>query len=167
MRQMLRAIATVVVISGAAISSAPAQAAHPNYAGNWVMDASKSQGSGSIPTAATWTIVQRGDTLISDREATIEGVGAVKSHMVVGFDGRPWKNTVPQPGIGDVEVTVVASWDKGALVLATTGTIQETEFVQTVRWVLSTDGKSLTLVSSVTVAGAEVQSATTVWARKS
>ena len=167
MRLIIRSIATVAVVSAAAISTASAQAAHPNFAGNWVMDVSKSQGSGSMPSAATWTIVQHGDTLISDREATVEGVGAVKSHMVVGFDGKSWKNSITQPGIGDVEVGMTASWDKTTLVVTMTGTMQETEFVQTGRWTLSADGKSLEVHTSVTVGGEEVQSATTVWARKS
>ena len=167
MRHMIRSLATAAVLSAAAVLTVSAQAAHPNFTGTWVLDVTKSQSSAALPSAATWTIVQHGDTLITDRESTIEGVGAVKSHMVVGFDGKSWKNTLTQPGIGDVEVGMSASWDKTTLVGTMTGTMQETEFVQTGHWTLSADGKSLEVRTSVTVGGEEVQSATTVWARKS
>ena len=168
MRQMIRSITAAAAICGFAIPALHAQAvARPNFSGTWVLDAAKSQSSGTLPSAATWTIVQHGDTLITDRESTIEGAGAVKSHMVVGFDGKSWKNSINQPGIGDVEVSMIASWDKTTLVVTMTGSMQETEFVQAGRWTLSADGKSLEVRTSVTVGGEEVQSATTVWTRKS
>lgn len=167
MRLMIRSITAAAALCSFAVPALHAQAvARPNFSGTWVLDAAKSQSSGSLPSAATWTIAQHGDTLITDRESTVEGAGAVKAHMVVGFDGKSWKNSISQPGIGDIEVGMTASWDKATVVVTMTGTMQETEFVQTGRWTLSADGKSLEVHTSVTVGGEEVQSATTVWAKK-
>jgi hypothetical protein len=168
MRMMTRSFTTAAAIYGVATSAAHAQAtARPNFSGTWVLDLAKSQGSTRLPLAATWTITQHGDTLIADRETTVDQVGTIKSHILVGLDGKSWKNTVPQPGIGDVETATVATWDKSVLVFTLTGNIQETDFVQTDRWTLSADGKSLESQRSVTVEGQEVQSATFAFTKKS
>lgn len=168
MRIMTRSITTAAVMYTMAVTNAPAQApAHPNYSGTWLLDVAKSQSSTPLPVTATWTIAQHGDTLIADRETTIEGMGAVKTHVVVGIDGKPWKNTVTQPGIGDIETSTVASWDNSVLVLTASGNIQGTDFVQTDRWTLSADGKSLVSQRSVMVEGNEVQSATFTFGKKS
>lgn len=167
MRLMSRSMTTAAAMFAVTTSSAAAQAARANFTGTWVLDASKSQGSQMVPSAATWTIVQHGDTLVTDRETALEGFGTVKSRVVVGLDGKSWKNTVPQPGAGDVETSSVASWDNGTLVMTTSGNVQGTDFVQTDRWVLSADGKSLTSQRSVSAGGQEVSSATLTFTKKS
>jgi hypothetical protein len=168
MRIMTRSITTAAAIYGFAAPAVHAQAAvRPNFSGTWVMDGAKSQSSATLPAATTWTIAQHGDTLIVDRDVTLEEVGAIKSHVLMGMDGKAWKNTVPQPGLGDIETSTVVTFDKGVLVLVATGNIQGTDFVQTDHWSLSSDGKVLTSVRSVTVEGQEVQSATFVFTKKS
>ncbi len=169
MRIMTRSITTAAAIYGFAVPAAHAQAAaaHPSFAGTWTMDAAKSTSSGTLPSAASWVMFQHGDTLIADRSVTSEEMGEVKSHVVVGLDGKAWKNTVNLPGIGEIETSTVATWDKAALVMVAGGNIQGTDFVQTDRWTLSADGKTLTSVRTVTVEGNEVQSTTSVMVRKS
>jgi hypothetical protein len=166
MRLMTRSITTAAVMYTMAVSHVSAQAARPIFTGTWILDASRSQASTTLPSAATWTLVQHGDTLVADRETSVEGMDAVKTHVVVGFDGKPWKNTVSQPGVGDIETSTVASWDNSVLVLTVSGNIQGTDFVQTDRWTLGADGKSLVSQRSVTVEGQEVQSATFTFAKK-
>ena len=167
MRLMTRSITTAAVMYAVTVSNAPAQAARPNFTGVWVLDVNKSEASAGMPSAATWTITQHGDTLVSDRETTIDGAGAIKSHAVIGIDGKLWKNTVSQPGMGEIETSTVASWDNGVLVIATSGNVQGTDFVQTDRWTLGADGKSIVSRRSVMAEGQEVQSATFTLARKS
>ena len=168
MRLMTRSLTTAAALYGFTAPALYAQAeVRPNFTGTWLFDAAKSQSSNTLPSAAQYTIVQHGDTVIVDRETTFEEIGVLKSRLVVGIDGKPWKNTAPQPGIGDVETSSVVSWDKAVLVIVSSGNIQGTDFVQTDHWTLGTDGKTLTSVRSVTVEGNEVQSATFSFTKKS
>jgi hypothetical protein len=165
---MTRSITTAAAIYGFAVPALHAQvAARPNFSGSWTMDAAKSTSTATLPTSVTWVMSQHGDTLIADRTAATEESGEVKSHLIVGFDGKGWKNTITQPGAGEIETTTVASWDKGVLVMVATGNIQGTDFILTDRLSLSADGKTITAVRSVTVEGNEVQSTTYVMVKKS
>jgi hypothetical protein len=167
MRMMTRSMTTAAVLYAATVSSAHAQAAmRVNFTGTWVIDLAKSQTSAALPTAATYTISQHGDTLLVDRDLTYEEAGHLKSRLVVGFDGKAWKNTAPQAD-GDVETSTVVTWDKGVMILVTTGNIQGTDFTQTDRWTLAADGKSFVIVRSITVQSEEVQSATWAFTKKS
>jgi hypothetical protein len=168
MRIMSRSFTSAAVMYALAAPSASAQApARPNYSGTWVMDLTKSESStGSMPTGATWIIAQHGDTVIADRETTVAEMGTVKSHVVVGIDGKAWKNTVAQPGLGEIETSTVASWDNGTLLLVASGNIQGTDFTQTDRWSLSADGKTLVSRRSVMAGGQEVQSSTLTFTKK-
>lgn len=175
MRLMSRSMTTAAVMYAvAAPSAAAAQAARPNYSGTWVLDSSKSSMTSAmadnIPqmAAATWVIIQHGDTIVMDRETAITGLPAAKSRVVVGTDGKPWKNTVPQMGgAGDIETSSVATWESAGLVVRTSGNVQGFDFVQTDRWTLSVDGKSLVAHRSVTVADqGEVQAATLTFTKK-
>lgn len=166
MRIMTRSITTAAAVYGFAVTGVHAQAAHPNFTGTWTMDAARSSASTDLPKSVTWVLAQHGDTLIADRETVVEGMDPIKSHIVVGIDGKTWKNTVAQPGYGDVETSSVASWDKQVLVIVASGNIQGTDFVQTDRWTFAADGKSFTSVRSVTVEGNEVQSASFTMVKK-
>jgi hypothetical protein len=167
MRLMTRSITTAAAIYGLAVPAAHAQApAHPSLTGTWVLDLGKSEASNGLPVSATWTMAQHGDTLIADRETATAEMGVVKAHVVVGIDGKPWKNTISQPGVGDVETSSILAWDNGVLVTTTSGNIGGTDFVQTDRWTFGADGKSLVSQRSVTVAGEEVQSATLAFTKK-
>lgn len=173
MRIMSRSMTTAAVMYAFASSSAHAQqAAHPNFSGTWVLDSSKSNNSSAVQdnipqfSSATWVIVQRGDTLILDRDMTVAG-SAQKSHIVIGTDGKPWKNTVPMPGNGDVETSTTVAWENNVLVIRATGNVQGFDFVQTDRWTLDPDGKTLVSHRSVAVADqGEVQSSVLTFTKK-
>lgn len=173
MRLMSRSMTTAAVMYAVASSSASAQTARPNYSGTWVLDSGKSvmtsaMGDNSAQlSAATWVIAQLGDTLVMDRETTISGNPVVKAHFVVATDGKPWKNTVPQMGGGDLETSSVVSWENGELVVRTSGNAQGFDFVQTDHWTLSADGTVLVSHRSVTVADqGEVWSSTMTFTKK-
>jgi hypothetical protein len=167
MRLMSRSMTTAAVMYAFASPSASAQAARPNLSGVWVMDASKTIVTGQIPapTAVTSTITQHGDTLIVDREVSSDMAGAVKTHLLWATDGKPWKNTVPVNG-QDTDVSTVLSWDNGTLVARTTLSIQGTDVEQVDRWTLSSDGKNLLMVRSVSVGGQDYGSVTTTNVKK-
>jgi hypothetical protein len=165
MRLVIRAITVAAAIATLGLSSAAAQA-HPSFVGTWVLDVSKSEASTAVPVSAMRTITQHGDTLISDRETETADAGVLKSHVVVGLDGKVWKNTVTQPGIGDIETSTIVTWDSNVLVFTASGSAMGNDFVQTDRWTLAADGKSLVSRISVTVEGNEIQSATFTFNKK-
>jgi hypothetical protein len=164
MRIMSRSFTSAAVMYALAAPSASAQApARPNYSGTWVLDTSKSTSGGNMPTSAVYTVAQHGDTLIMDRE-TVNIAGTTKNHLVVGIDGKTWKNTVSLGG-ESTELSSVASWDKGALVVRSNGNVQGVDFVQTDTWTMAADGKSFTYHRSLSAGGDEM-SADMVFVKK-
>ena len=117
--------------------------------------------------AATWTMAQHGDTIVADRETVMAAQAAVKSHVKVVIDGKPWKNMVPQMGGDNIETSSVLSWEGAVLVTRTSGNIQGNEFVQTDRWTMAGDGKSFVSKRVVTVGDPEIQSSTLTFNKKS
>ena len=166
MRLMTRSLTTAAVMYTMAVSHASAQGAHANFSGVWVLDASKNVASGqlAVPTAATATIVQHGDTITQDREASSAEIGVIKSHIVWGTDGKPWKNMVPVNG-ESIEVSSVLSWENGSLVIRTSLSIQGTDVDQLDRWTLSADGKSIVMYRSVSAMGSEVGATTLTYTK--
>ena len=160
-------VAWLAFIAIAAGSPASAQA-HPNFSGVWTLDAGKTviEGQGAAPTAGSYAISHRGDTLTVDAEMTSEQAGTVKSHTIRGTDGKVWKNTLPVGGT-DTEVSSILSWESGTLVVKSSLTVQEMAVEQLDRWTLSSDGKTLSVVRSITAMGQEMGSTTMFFAKKS
>ena len=173
MRIMSRSMTTAAVLYAFASSSAQAQqTTRPKFSGTWVLDSSKSSNTSAtqenIPqfSSATWVIAEHSDTLVIDRDMTAAGTEQ-KSHIVIGIDGKPWKNTVSMAANGDVETSTVVSWENNVLVTRTSGSIAGYDFVQTDRWTLDPDGKTLVLHRSVTIAGqGEIQSGVLTFTKK-
>ncbi|MGH7584337.1 MAG: hypothetical protein ACREL5_14035, partial [Gemmatimonadales bacterium] len=87
MSRITAGFAALLIAAGLA-APAGAQAKHADYSGVWVMDAAKSTGD-MLPSAATWTVAQHGDTIITDREIeTPDAVNPTKTHFVVTTDGN-------------------------------------------------------------------------------
>lgn len=162
-----RAAVMAAIVASLPMIGLMAQAStHPSFAGTWVLDVAKSDPGPMTPASASYTIVQRGDTLITDRESTQPGADTpTKSHLVVGVDGKAWKNMLPVAG-ESLEATSTVTWDKDAMVMHTSGTIQGTDVDQLDRWTLSPDGKTLLIHRSVSVGGAEQASGNLVFNRK-
>ncbi|HEY4100688.1 MAG TPA: hypothetical protein VGM20_07405 [Gemmatimonadales bacterium] len=161
-----RGIGAAVLAVAMIANRGAAQGAHPDFAGTWVLDASKSTSEPApLPTSATWTITTHGDTITIDRETTAPTIGTSTSHVVVATDGKPYQNTLPI-GPETVTTTSTATFDSQGLVVITTGTSQGYDFTQTDHWTLGTDGKTLTSSRVVDVGGQNVLSATLVFNRK-
>lgn len=164
MRIMKRAL-TVAALVIATTARLNAQA-HPSFVGTWVMDPTKTvvEGGGGAPSAATRVVVQHGDTLIVENEATSEA-GVQKTHLIWGTDGKPWKNKVPVQG-EDTEVSTVLTWEGATLVIRSTIPFQGMSVEQTDRWTLAADGKSMTTARTVTAEGEQVAAATFTYVKK-
>jgi hypothetical protein len=161
-RSTLRAIATAATLCAVAISFAAAQSApaHPDFSGTWILDLSRSDSSTFNPKSATWTVVQRGDSIVLDRETP-----AIKMHAVYALNGAPRKNTLRLIGV-EAEATSIVSWTGATMVIRTTSHPTDTDLVQTDSWTLSADGKELRMKREVGSPGSSRESPKWVFVRK-
>ena len=159
MQARIPRIAIAALLASVAISSVQAQGARPSFTGTWELDVAHSDETQSTPTAATYTITQRGDTLVYDRSST-SARGTTQTHVVLGFDGKPWRNVVAQNGT-EVATTSTVSWTHDTLVIRSSGVMNESAVETYERWWLAADGRSLGMYREVTFAG-QVYSAITL-----
>ncbi len=164
MRRLLVALALLAF--AAPIS---AQAGKPSFVGTWMMDSARSQSEGSpLPAAIVWTIAQRGDTLIWDREIINEaGSAKLVSKVTVGMDGKPWPNKAPQADGTSRDAAYALSWEGATMVVTITSEIEGTPIVQIDRLTKSADGATLTVMRDLTVDGEPYAKATMVFAKRS
>jgi hypothetical protein len=137
----------------AAQTPAPAAAAtHPDFSGKWTLDAAAS--GAPAGAAATLTITQDAKGLKIDQVAT-SMMGTQNVNLAYAFDG-PSKNTVNAP-MGAVEMNSTVWWDGPALMMKTNASVQGQTLDKTDKWVLSADGKTLTITSDLNMAGQSMQ----------
>ncbi len=156
-----------MAVALAAVVSAPLGAQqHPDFSGTWVLDVLNSPSSQMMPSAATMTVVQRGDTITSDNKSSSTMGGDQTTHMVMTTDGKPWKNTISIMG-QDVDLNGVSTWSHDTLVTKITGSVQGTDFSEDETMVLAPDGKTLTSMRKATFGGAEQPPLTMVFGKQS
>lgn len=156
-------IAAEAFLCAAAISVLPAQvaAAHADFTGVWVLDASRSDSSSFTPRSATWAVVQAGDSLILDRESP----GAGKQHAVYALDGSSRSFTLRLVGSG-TEATSTVSWRGDSMTVHTTSHPGDNDLVQNDTWVLGADGKELRIRREATYGGNRMGAPVLVFVRK-
>ena len=116
--------------------------AETNFAGSWMLNSAKSQyGSFPAPDVMMRTIQQSGETL---KMTTYQkgAQGEVTTDLTYTTDGQPSKNG---------ENTGTASWQGDALVIESGRDVQGAHLSQREVWTLSADGKTLTIVTKVTL----------------
>ena len=157
------AIAAAACMCAAAISLGSAQATslHPDFSGTWVLDASKSDSSSFTPRSATWTVVQRGDSIVLDRESP----GAGKQHAVYALDGSPRTFTLRLVGSGTDAVSTV-TWTAAGMMVHTTSHPGDADLVQLDTWMLSADGQELRIKREAAYSGRVMGSPTLVFVRQ-
>jgi hypothetical protein len=167
LRSIAGRIATATLLCAVAFSSGSAQSAapHANFSGTWTFDAAKSGASTFNPASGFYVVRQTADSFIIDRETTGATGTVTKARMVYGFDGKPWKNSLPLVG-QMVEQSSIVTWEDGALVIHSTAQAGEAELVQEDRWSLSADGKTLSIKRQATYAGNSIGSPTWVFNRR-
>ncbi len=161
-RSACRAIATATTLCAVAISFASAQSApHPDFSGTWILDVARSDSSSFTPKSATWSVIQKGDSIVLDRESPGTGM----QHVVYAFDGSPRKFTLRLVG-NETEATSTVSWTGLTMVVHTTSRPMDEDLIQTDTWMLSRDGKELRIKREANYAGSPMGSPTLVFVRK-
>lgn len=162
---MRRLLAAVALVAFAAPISA--QVARPSFVGTWTMDSARSQSEGSpLPAAIVWTIAQRGDTLVWDREIISEpGSPKLVSKVTVGLNGKPWPNKAPQGDGTTRDAAYTISWEGATMVVTITSEIEGTPIEQVDRLTKSADGATLTVMRDLTVGGEAYAKATMLFTK--
>ncbi|HLX91563.1 MAG TPA: hypothetical protein VKR32_07765 [Puia sp.] len=125
--------------------------AKPDFSGNWNINLDKSENGEGAPI--TIHVTQTGDSLIIER-VTKDGQSFFER---LSFDGKPCVCLTTSKR----RKTGVAKWDSGDKPLTETGTLSDaqdlnkTAFNFVEHWELSTDGKELTLKSTVTISNGQ------------
>jgi hypothetical protein len=127
------------------ISAAGASAA-PNFSGDWKLNPARSKyGQFPAPSALTRKIQQVGPVL--SMSTTQKGAqGEVTTELKYTTDGKPSVNKL---ATGDTQG--VARWDGDHLVIESAREVQGGQAKQKETWSLSDGGKTLTIVTHVTV----------------
>lgn len=114
--------------------------AKPNFAGDWKMNASKSEfGQFPAPSAMTQKVTHEDPSLkVASKMSTDNGDMEFESTYTT--DGRECTN---QFGPNPMKSTL--KWDGDTLVIDTKGQFGDNDFTLQDKWDLSTDGKTLTL----------------------
>jgi hypothetical protein len=154
MSHIHRSLSAIVALSAVVALSAAAQGPRPDLSGTWILDPIRSVASDFLPAAATYTIVQHGDTLTMDRQTTTSA-GDVSVHTVEGTDGKVWKNTATVAG-QTVEMSTTGEWSHDTLVDHSNGSLQGTDFSEDNRLSLSADKATLTMLRTLHVGGQDI-----------
>ena len=148
---MQRLLSSIVVL---VLAAAPLVAqARPDFSGKWALDVSSAP-TGALPqgTSVVLTIKQDEKTINADLVVN-STMGEQKRTTIVNLDGASTKNTIVTP-MGNVDLTSSFAWDGAAGVTTSKGEAQGQTFVQTEKWTLDADGKTLRLETTVS-AGAQ------------
>jgi hypothetical protein len=156
----------IVVAFAAAVTAPLAAQQHPDFSGTWTLDVLNSPASDMLPSSATMTVVQHGDTIISDNQSTSDMAGQQTTHMVMTTDGAPWKNTVSVMG-QSVDLSGTSTWAHDTLLTKITGNIQGNDFTEMETMVLSADHKTMTSTRNINVGGQDQPGMTMVFVKKS
>lgn len=120
--------------------------AKPNFSGDWKMNAAKSN-FGPMAANAPKKIersIQHTDPALKFRTVQVGSQGEVATELNYSTDGKEVTNK-----LRGQDVKGNAKWDGESLVIETKRIIQETEIVQSDKWTLSEDGKSMMVVSTL------------------
>jgi hypothetical protein len=124
----------------------PALVAAPNFSGDWKLNPARSKyGQFPAPTALTRKIQQSGATLtmVTTQKG---GQGEVTTELKYTTDGKPSVNK-----LATGETQGAAHWDGDHLLIESVREVQGGEARQKETWTLSDGGKTLTIVTHVTV----------------
>ena len=129
-----------VVFAGLALAALPL-VAKPNFSGEWKLNTSKSSfGQMPAPSSATWKIAHEEPKLSTNvKQSSDMGEFAFDANYTT--DGKESTNK----GFGDSTLKSVAKWDGDTLTIETKGKFGDNDFTGNDKWVLSADGKTLTI----------------------
>ena len=150
MRKVSSALLLALLAVAPAVS--PAQAAHPDYSGTWVLDPAQSQGQ-MVPQKMTLKITQAPADLSVDRTQTGQ-MGEITSQMKYAIDGSTSKNTLTMGG-NPVDVSTVVTWEGDSPVLTSAMKFGDNDAHSVEKWALADGGKKLTITRKIDAGGQE------------
>jgi hypothetical protein len=131
---------------------------HPNFAGTWKLNLSKSNGGDYGPTTRTDVITQDGAKFTQKVTSVMAQLGESDYTLTFTADGN--KVTVapdsPQSDMGVLTLKdLTASWGDASLILTTDSSYQgQVDITNKSTYTLSSDGKTLTITSHISTSGA-------------
>jgi hypothetical protein len=126
--------------------------AKPNFSGNWKLNGDKSEFGPMPPPEKFERTVSHEDPTLKWNQIQVGPQGEVKSEMTYTTDGKPSTNKTPRG-----EVTGTAAWDGDAITITTKREVQGMEITQAEKWLLSEDGKTLTINNKITAPQGEFE----------
>lgn len=149
----MRRLVPTLLMSIALAAPAAAQQSHPDFSGDWTLDASHSElPPMAAPQSLTMHVAQSDKSMKVDRAMQSEQMGSVNNSMVFALDTSTSKNTVSMQGMS-LDMNSKTAWSGDTLVVTTTTDAGGQTLTQTDHWSLSADKKTLFIATDVNVAG--------------
>jgi hypothetical protein len=144
-------VTSSMLACGVARVRAQTPSAHPDFSGDWVFDAGKSDDGPLAPLAMIHHVEQSatGMKVTSDVETQ---QGSTHASSTYGFDGKVWMNSQVLGG-APVQVSTIVTWQGTSLVFDKKLPMGENEVHQVDAWTLDADGRTLHIDRKVEVQG--------------
>lgn len=147
---------TLMFLAVAALACASFAQDHPDFAGSWKLNSSKSNVGDYGPSVRTDVITQDGSKF-TDKVTSSTQLGDANYTLVFTADGN--KQTIaagsPESNMGALTLfDITASWDGATLVVTTDSSYQgQVDVATKAVYSLSADGKTMTITSHTTPSG--------------
>jgi hypothetical protein len=122
-----------------ALALGVAQAAKPDFSGNWKLNAAKSD-FGAMPTPARTDKIRHNDPILLDSYTQSGPQGEISVDMKYSTDGQETTSS-----LHGSDLKSVAKWEGDQLVIEGKLSLNGAEVTLKDRWSLSADGKTLTI----------------------
>ncbi len=149
----MRRLVPTLVMSLALAVPAAAQQSHPDFSGDWTLDAAHSElPPMGAPPSMTMHVAQTDKALTMQRAVQSEQMGNSNNTMTFALDTSTSKNSMSSQGM-TLEMNSKTSWASDTLVVTTTADAGGQTISQTDRWAFSPDKKLLVIATEFSVAG--------------
>ena len=145
-------------IAVAAFACAGQAQSKPDFSGTWKLDTSKSQFNEYVSLSGRTDVITQAGDKFTQKVASVSDQGNANYTLAFTADGKPVDVPADSPAATQGMVTlkrISAAWQDSSLVVSEDLTYQgQFDFSSTLTYVLSPDGKTLTITShSATQAG--------------
>ena len=149
----MRRLVPTLLLSFAIAAPAAAQQSHPDFSGDWTLDASHSELPPMAgPSQLTMHVAQTDKAITVQRAMQSDQMGSMNQTMSFALDTSTSKNTMSAQGV-TLEMDSKTAWTGDTLVVHTTTDAGGQTLTQVDHWSLSADRKTLVVATDVNVAG--------------